>query len=210
MWGCEKLVFREPCIPVVEASDRQIDIKSKPKRFKANRVRDPRKFRSLEEFNEKWLNLVEGDASKSGQEKGGPKWEPKSMKMTFQVAEVSKPLVAVCRLVEKGNRVCFGPGAHDNFIANEGSGRKLPIYPDGKGSYEMKLQSSKGGQVVVKVDSAADESVCPQGWFKEFGTDVPKERMRFRGANGAVIKHLGERSIMVVSPFYGRDTKKWP
>ena len=124
-----------------------------------------------------------------------------TMKMTFQVAEVSKPLVAVCRLVEKGNVVNFGPDEGDNYILNKGSGKRVKLFPNGEGSYLMRVETLEGKKAEVKVDSAADESVCPEGWLSEFGIVKPKEKMSFRGANGAHIKHIGERSIKVVSPF---------
>ena len=44
------------------------------------------------------------------------------MNLNFQVAEVKKPLVAVKRIVEKGNYVCFGPEEKDNYIVNKRSG----------------------------------------------------------------------------------------
>ena len=38
-----------------------------------------------------------------------------AMKAALQVAAVKKPLMAVRRIVVKGNRVCFGPLAEDNI-----------------------------------------------------------------------------------------------
>ena len=43
------------------------------------------------------------------------------MGITFQVADVVKPLISVKRLVEKGNYVSFGPEESDNFIENKPS-----------------------------------------------------------------------------------------
>ena len=40
------------------------------------------------------------------------------VKLKFQVADVHKPLIAVRRLVEKGNRVVFGPEPGENHIEN--------------------------------------------------------------------------------------------
>ena len=64
----------------------------------------------------------------------------------------------------------------------------------------MKLQTVDGRKVEVKVDSAADESVCPEWWFRDFGIQAPHTRMT-KGANGSKIGHIGERSIKVISPF---------
>eukprot|EP00973_Karenia_brevis_P035595 4909251-Karenia_brevis.AAC.1 len=59
------------------------------------------------------------------------------MSINFQVPAVSKPLLAVKRIVEKGNHVSFGPGDKDNFIFNKGSGERLILIPNGRGSYLM-------------------------------------------------------------------------
>eukprot|EP00973_Karenia_brevis_P033075 4564506-Karenia_brevis.AAC.1 len=62
--------------------------------------------------NEKWIQLV-------GVDEG-----PQRMILDFQVADVSKPLLAVKRVVEKSNMVVFGPGEEDNFILNRKTGDK--------------------------------------------------------------------------------------
>jgi hypothetical protein len=51
------------------------------------------------------------------------------------VFEVRKPLLAVRRLVEKGNEVRFGPGKEGNYIRNLSSGDKVLLRPNGKCSY---------------------------------------------------------------------------
>ena len=47
--------------------------------------------------------------------------------MNFQVTDVRKPLIAVSRLCEQGNRVQFGPNDDDNFIQNVVNGQKLHL-----------------------------------------------------------------------------------
>eukprot|EP00973_Karenia_brevis_P078952 10957192-Karenia_brevis.AAC.1 len=37
------------------------------------------------------------------------KENPRRVNMEFQVADVSKPLLAVKKIIEKGNRIFFGP-----------------------------------------------------------------------------------------------------
>ena len=61
------------------------------------------------------------------------------MNLTFQVADVKKPLISVKRIVEKGNFVSFGPNPEDNFIENRNSGDKVALKPNGKGSYTRKF-----------------------------------------------------------------------
>ena len=45
--------------------------------------------------------------------------------MGFQVTDVRKPLAAVSRIVDKGNRVVFGPKPEDNYIMNIQTGKKM-------------------------------------------------------------------------------------
>eukprot|EP00973_Karenia_brevis_P070552 9807726-Karenia_brevis.AAC.1 len=55
---------------------------------------------------ERWIQLVEGDEG------------PQRMLLDCQVADVSKPLLAVKRIVENRNIVVFGPGEEGNVILN--------------------------------------------------------------------------------------------
>ena len=64
------------------------------------------------------------------------------MGMIFQVSDVRKPLAAVWRICQKGNRVCFGPEEGDNFIENKKTGRKVGLRKKG-GSYILKVQVLK-------------------------------------------------------------------
>ena len=47
------------------------------------------------------------------------------LKLTFQVAQVKKPLLAVHRIAEKGNYVKFGPGVGDSYIEHGETGSKI-------------------------------------------------------------------------------------
>ena len=42
----------------------------------------------------------------------------KPMSMKFHATNVKKPLAAVCRIAECGNKICFGPRPEDNYIMN--------------------------------------------------------------------------------------------
>ena len=42
----------------------------------------------------------------------------KAMTMNYHATNVEKPLAAVRRITECGNRVCFGPKPEDNYIMN--------------------------------------------------------------------------------------------
>ena len=56
------------------------------------------------------------------------------MAMKFQASDVQKPLAAVWRIAEKGNRIHFGPNEGDNFIENIHTGKRIDMVRKG-GSY---------------------------------------------------------------------------
>ena len=51
----------------------------------------------------------------------------RNLEMIFQVTDVKKPLLAVSRLIERGNVVQFGPRPGDNFIQSVTTGDKLQL-----------------------------------------------------------------------------------
>jgi len=69
------------------------------------------------------------------------------MSLKFQVSDVQKPLAAVRRISEKGNRVVFGP--EGNYIENMKTGRKIQMVKRG-GSYvvpaELLVKEAAGFQ----------------------------------------------------------------
>ena len=56
----------------------------------------------------------------------------RKMGMKFQVSEVRKPLAAVARVTEMGNKVQFGPKPEDNFVQNVETGEKIPMRQKGR------------------------------------------------------------------------------
>ena len=83
------------------------------------------------------------------------------LNLGFQAVDVQKPSVSVKRIVEKGNLVQFGPGIGGSYIFNQGTGDKLLLKPNGKGSYLMEVSFVGGGKTAITVDSGAEENVCP-------------------------------------------------
>ena len=73
---------------------------------------DLNEFDSKEEV--KFIGAVGDEGSKGA-----------ALGLSFQVADVRKPLLAVTRIAEKGNVVQFGPSEGDNFIRNKLSGNKI-------------------------------------------------------------------------------------
>ena len=53
----------------------------------------------------------------------------------------------------------------------------------------------------ITIDSAADESVCPQDWLRTFKTTaVPEQsKMMFRNASGGKMAHYGEKRVDFVT-----------
>ena len=60
---------------------------------------------------------------------GGEERDPVGLR--FQVTDVRKPLLAVRRLVEKGNKVVLAGGENESYIMNEATGVKIPIKKKG-------------------------------------------------------------------------------
>ncbi len=60
---------------------------------------------------------------------GGETADPVGLR--FQVTDVRKPLLAVRRLVEKGNKVVLAGGDGESYIMNEATGVKIPIKKKG-------------------------------------------------------------------------------
>ena len=75
-----------------------------------------------------------------------------------------KPLIAVKRVVERGNPVCFGPGKGENYIVNKESRDKLMLKENGKWSCLMEVNFVVGGKAQIMVDSGAEENLCPKDW----------------------------------------------
>ena len=59
--------------------------------------------------------------------------------MKFQISDVTKPLAAVTRIVEKGNIVQFGPEKEQCFIQNINTGRKILIEKEAN-AYVMNVE----------------------------------------------------------------------
>ena len=123
------------------------------------------------------------------------------MCLGFQVADVKKPLIAVKRIVDNGNKVSFGPGDGDNYILNMETEDKMMLKPNGKGSYLMDVSFVGGGRTQITVDSGAEENVCPWEWGLQFGTKPVEKWMNFRNASGGNIPHWGKRDVFVESSF---------
>ena len=73
----------------------------------------------IQHWGEKQVSFVAGDRDNV-------------MGMNFQVCDVQRPLAAVCRIVDKGNIVKFGPRVEDNYILNPGTQEKIMLRRKGR------------------------------------------------------------------------------
>ena len=86
-------------------------------------------------------------------------------------------------------------------MVNAKTNKKVPLRPNGKGSYLLDAKFKDGENISVVVDSGAEENVCPWWWGKQVGLSEPKAGVNFSGANGAKIQHYGKRAIIIESTF---------
>ena len=73
------------------------------------------------------------------------------------------------------------------------------LTPNGRGSYLMKVCFLNGEETDIVVDSGAEENVCPVNWGQKFRVNEHVPAIRFRGADGNLIRHHGERLVVVTS-----------
>ena len=118
-----------------------------------------------------------------------------------------KPLLAVSRVVEKGNEVRFGPGEEGNYIRNI-EGDKVLLRPNGKGSYIFDVKFPGVSKTCITVDSGAEESVCPSSLGEQFEVTKPDKKLNLVNASGSKIIHYGQRQVQVEALFQGLDQMK--
>jgi len=75
--------------------------------------------------------------------------EGKPMSMNFHATSVKKPLGAVCRIAERGNIVCFGPTAKDNFIKNLETNEKIFMKRE-RGTYVLEIDLKDSESVFAR------------------------------------------------------------
>ena len=56
----------------------------------------------------------------------------------------------------------------------------------------------------ITLDSAADESVCPQGWAQQFGMEPSRKNLKLVNASGGAITHFGARQVAFQPEAAGR------
>ena len=97
--------------------------------------------------------------------------------MTFNVANVSKPLAAASKVVQAGNKVALSPGDEDSYIENVHTGERMKLRVQ-KGVYVFDIMHEDGEDGVVTLDSGAGVSVWPKD-LKKPGDQAGSEEARF-------------------------------
>ena len=114
--------------------------------------------------------------------------------MVFQVCDVMRALAAVARVVDKGNRVVFDA---ESYMQHKTSGKTIPIRRKGR-SFVIDVVMEYGKKEEITIDSAAEESVCPEGCAESCGIERVEEgkELGLCGANGSNINHFGKRNVV--------------
>ena len=82
----------------------------------------------------------------------------------------------------------------ESYIQNVATGKKIEMRQKGR-AYVIDVVTENGKKEEITIDSAAEESVCPERWAESCGIErVEKGReLGLCGANGSVINHFGKK-----------------
>jgi hypothetical protein len=73
----------------------------------------------------------------------------KPMQMNFHATSVKKPLAAVCRITDCGNKVCFGPRPEDNYILNIETQEQIFMTRE-RGTYVLEINLKDNNSVFAR------------------------------------------------------------
>jgi hypothetical protein len=121
--------------------------------------------------------------------------------MQFHVADVTKPLAAAAKVVEKGNRIVLD--AKGSYIEHAASGERMQLYVK-KGVYVFDVTYEDGEQGTITLDSGAGVNVWPKDLKPNIKTEAKKEGLNMFAANGTRIEHVGTKNVRfkgIAAPF---------
>ena len=121
--------------------------------------------------------------------------------MGFEVFNVKRALASVARICSRGNREVFD-GEEDSdgsYIENKTTGNRIKMRRKGNAWVVDVNMVGTGEAAEIWVDSAAEESVCPQDFGMEFGMTKAGTAVRLVNASGGRIEHFGGRRIKAVA-----------
>ena len=113
--------------------------------------------------------------------------------MTFNEADVKKPLASAVEIAKAGNRIVLE--ADGGYIENAKTGEKMKVDVD-KNVYVYQVQMDDGEMIAVTLDSGAGCNVWPRGL--KAGSSIlkpPKKGLKMIAANGTPISYLGQRLV---------------
>ena len=118
--------------------------------------------------------------------------------LTFNVADVSRPLASAVKVVEAGNRIVMDPNPEDCYIANKATGEKMRIRQE-KGTFVFDVLHTEVDEGMVTVDSGAGVNVWPKEKLKEIKLMPKVKDLKMVAANGTDIGNYEQKLIK----FYG-------
>ena len=113
--------------------------------------------------------------------------------MTFNEADVKKPLASAVEIAKAGNRIVLQ--ADGGYIENAKTGEKMKVDVD-KNVYVYQVQMDDGEMIAVTLDSGAGSNVWPRGL--KAGSSIlkpPKKGLKMIAANGTPISNFGQRLV---------------
>ena len=126
--------------------------------------------------------------------------EERQFEMGFHVCNVKRALASVARICGRGNKVVFDEeGGEGSYIENKRTGNRIKMRRKGNAWVVDVNMVGTGQSAEIWVDSAAEESVCPQEFGMEFGMSKAETEVRLVNASGGRIEHFGGRRIKALA-----------
>ena len=146
-----------------------------------------------EEFVQVEVNAVQvGSDSKEMAGSGRKQKWTRASCMTFNVANVAKPLAAAGKVVAAGNRVVLDE--KESYIEHIATGEKMQLRKE-KGVYVFDVKFEDDETAVITLDSGAGVNVWPKGMKNDIKLEPRQEGLRMIAANGTAIENVGTKKI---------------
>ena len=103
--------------------------------------------------------------------------------------------------IGRGNKVVFDEDqeGEGSYIENKRTGNRIKMRRKGNAWVVDVNMVGTGEAAEIWVDSAAEESVCPEGFGAEFGLSKVEKELRLVNASGGRIEHFGGRRVKVTA-----------
>ena len=115
--------------------------------------------------------------------------------MTFNVADVAKPLASAVKITEANNLVVLHPREGKSFIMSLDTGECMKVRKE-KGTYVFDVQYADNEEAgTVTLDSGAGVNVWPKDLLPNVQMMPKKKGLRMVAANRSEIKNYGQKVI---------------